>query len=358
MAGMFYSLQESIAKLNKTEDQIKELIKQGKLREFRDGPNILFKVSDVEALAADEGVPIKIENLEQSPKPEQPIEPVEAIELELPPEVEKVPEAEKIAAEEISLEPETAVPAAEGGLTEDDTALTTEGISVLGETDKDYQITDDTLAETIDTAEIIGAPGKTGTTPEASLEEIEEDVNLDTFGSGSGLLDLSLQADDTSLGGIIDEIYTAEDAEGQEEPAEPGSAVEMVAEAEQILPEDELAAPELAPKVPAIAQSYAETHPDIQSNTLGMLLILPFVMLLYTAIVAIFGQREVMPSILAAIQGAIWYIAIGAIVVAGLVVGAAFWLSGSPGTSLKKTPKPQKTKKAKTKKTPAPEPTE
>ena len=123
MAGMFYSLQESIAKLNKTEDQIKELIKQGKLREFRDGPNILFKVSDVEALAADEGVPIKIENLEQSPKPEQPIEPVEAIELELPPEVEKVPEAEKIAAEEISLEPETAVPAAEGGLTEDDTAL-------------------------------------------------------------------------------------------------------------------------------------------------------------------------------------------------------------------------------------------
>lgn len=43
------------------------------------------------------------------------------------------------------------------------------------------------------------------------LEEIEEDVNLDSFGSGSGLLDLSLQADDTSLGGIIDEIYTSED---------------------------------------------------------------------------------------------------------------------------------------------------
>ncbi len=47
------------------------------------------------------------------------------------------------------------------------------------------------------------SPGK-----EASLEEIEKDASLDTFGSGSGLLDLSLQADDTSLGGILDEIYT------------------------------------------------------------------------------------------------------------------------------------------------------
>ena len=52
------------------------------------------------------------------------------------------------------------------------------------------------------------APAGEGT--EASLEEIEDDVNLDSFGSGSGLLDLSLQADDTSLGGILDEIYTSE----------------------------------------------------------------------------------------------------------------------------------------------------
>jgi len=360
MAGLFYSLQDAIAKLNKTDNQIKELIKQGKLREFRDGPNLLFKVSEVEALAADEGVPIKIEDAEKPLELAQPIEPAEAREPELPPEVEGVPEAEKVAEEEISLAPETAVPDEEGALTDADTALTSEGINVLGETDKDYQITDDTMAETIDTAEVIGAPGKTGSTPEASLEEIEEDVNLDTFGSGSGLLDLSLQADDTSLGGILDEIYTAEGAEGQEQerPAEPGSAVEMVAEAEQILPEDELVTPEPAPEVPAIAQPYAETQPDIQSNTLGMLLILPFVMLLYTAIVAIFGQRGVMPSILAAIQGVIWYIVIGTIVVAGLVVGAAFWLGGSPGTSIKKSPTPKKTKKAKAKKTPAPETTE
>ncbi len=330
MAGMFYSLQEAAEKLNKTEDQLKEMVKQGKLHEFRDGQNLLFKVSEVEALAADEGVPIKIEDVEQPLEPE----PAEA------PETQEAPE------EEILLAPETAAPAAEGGLTDADTAFTSEGINVLGETDKDYQITDDTMAETTGAMEKTGAPG---TMPETPLEEIEEDVNLDTIGSGSGLLDLSLQADDTSLGGILDEIYTAEGGEAQE-PAEASSAVEMVAEAEQMLPEADLAVPQPAQEILATGQQYIEPATDVQSNTLGMLLFLPLLALLYTAVVAMAGQRGVMPSILVAIQGVIWYIVIGAIVAAGLVVGAAFfWLSGSPGKAIKKSPTP---KKAKTKKAP------
>ena len=69
MAGMFYSLQEVVQKLNKTEDQIKDLVKQGKLREFRDGPNLLFKIDEVEALIP-ETVPSAPE--ESAPAPEQP----------------------------------------------------------------------------------------------------------------------------------------------------------------------------------------------------------------------------------------------------------------------------------------------
>jgi hypothetical protein len=56
MAGMFYSLQEAVEKLNKTEDELKQIVKEGKLREFRDGPNLLFKVEEVEALMSDTGV--------------------------------------------------------------------------------------------------------------------------------------------------------------------------------------------------------------------------------------------------------------------------------------------------------------
>ncbi|GAI28364.1 unnamed protein product, partial [marine sediment metagenome] len=44
MAGMFYSLKEAAEKLNKTEEEVQEIVKRGRLREFRDGPNLLFKV--------------------------------------------------------------------------------------------------------------------------------------------------------------------------------------------------------------------------------------------------------------------------------------------------------------------------
>ncbi|MFH1882714.1 MAG: hypothetical protein ABIL62_08400 [Planctomycetota bacterium] len=389
MAGMFYSLREAAEKLNKTEEELKQIVKEGKLREFRDGPNLLFKVEEVEALMSDTGVMPS----EQVPEPEalepeaaaletpeaEALEPealeIEALEPEaLEPEALEIealesealsleapspetPESEAPAPEdleeellapseqaagtsEILLEPETGAPVTPSELTDADTALTGEGISVLGETDSDYQVTDDTLAET-------AVP--TGTTPEMPLEEIEEDVNLDSFGSGSGLLDLSLQADDTSLGGILDEIYMAE-GEGQEPaPAEvgSGSAAAVAAEAEQMLVEEEPLAPQLAPDVQALARPYIETAPDMQSNTLGMLLFLPLVVVLYTTVVALAGLKGVSPSILAGIQGLIWYIMGGVAVVAVLVTGVAFMLGGGNGTvKAAKKPKKPKAKKA------------
>ena len=79
----------------------------------------------------------------------------------------------------------------------------------------------------------------------------------------------------------------------------------------------------------------------MQSNVFGMMLFLPLLALIYTAIVAVAGQRGVMPSILAK---AVWYIVIAAIVVAALVVGAAFMLTGDLGKSLKKPAKPKNPK--------------
>jgi len=390
MAGMFYSLQEAAEKLNKTEEELKQIVKEGKLREFRDGPNLLFKVEEVEALMSDTGVmpseqvpepealepeaaaleTPEAEALEpEAPEPEalepealesEALEP-EALSLEAPspetPESEApaledleeeplVPLEQAADSSEILLEPETGAPVAPSELTDADTALTGEGISVLGETDSDYQVTDDTLAET-------AVPtGTAGTGPEVPLEEIEEDVNLDSFGSGSGLLDLSLQADDTSLGGILDEIYMAE-GEGQEPaPAEvgSGSAAAVAAEAEQMLVEEEPVAPQLAPDVSvALARPYIEAAPDMQSNTLGMLLFLPLVVVLYTTVVAVSAQKDVIPSILAGIQGLIWYIMGGVAVVAVLVTGAACMLGGGNGTvkAAKKPKKPKEPKKPK-----------
>ncbi len=329
MAGMFYSLQEVASKLNKTEEEVKEIIKQGRLREFRDGPNLLFKVDEVEALMSDTSMAA---SKGASAKAEQATE-----------------------GDEISLAPESSESPAEESETAgaDTTAMTGEGVEVLGETDGDYKLADDTLGETKvvpdeglladDTlSETKAASG------EASLEEIEEDVNLDTFGSGSGLLDLSLQADDTSLGGILDEIYTPE---GEEEASE-ASAVEVAAEAEQLMPDEGLAEPEPGLEAAAIVQAYAEPAPDVISDAFGLMLLLPLLAIIYTAIVAVAGFNNMMPAILTAIQRLIWYIVLGAVLAAGLIVGVAFMLSGKGGKAVKK----KKAKKTKETPLPVPEP--
>lgn len=387
MAGMFYSLQEAAEKLNKTEAELKDLVKEGRLREFRDGSNLLFKVDEVESLASEADI-IGLEDIPEAeafePEAAEPQaaegeapeidfteEDIPGMEAELPELEAQTPEAgeempdfevelpelgddelsvaeptEPAAAgtDEILLAPETGAPAMSSDLTDADTALTGLGTSVLGEADKDYEVADDTMAETsIPT-------GTAGTTaPEVPLEEIEEDVNLDSLGSGSGLLDLSLQADDTSLGGVLDEIYTAEGAGVEPSPEVEGDeAPSPGIEPDQMLGEDELTAPQPAAEALALAAPVIEAAPDAQSNMLGMLLFLPLLIVIYTAVVAVAGRLEVMPSILGAIQNFIWYIMGGAAVLTLLVAGAAFLLTGerTPKEKKVKAPKPAKAPKA------------
>jgi len=362
MAGMFYSLKEAAEKLNKTEKQVKQLAKQGKLREFRDGSNLLFKIDEVEALMADIGVPIPLEQPIESAEIMEPQEAPQLEQLQKTPEEQAEPEFAEGGAEEkeISLAPETGQPmaeAAESELTNADTALTSEGVSVLGETDSDYQVTDDTMAETTAVPGATGTTETTGTTGEIPLEAIEEDVTLDTLGSGSGLLDLSLQADDTSLGGILDEIYTTEGGEEGPGPAEPGSAVEVAAEAEQILPEEELTSPQPIPETPAIVQPYVEVPADALSNSLGVMLFLPLLALVYAAIVTMAGLKGVTPAILAKIQTPFvaLYIVAGFLVAAGVTFGVSLMLSGGRSSAGKREKKPKKSKKAKKTSPPAPD---
>ena len=401
MAGMFYSLQEVVEKLQKTEEEIKQIVRQGRLREFRDGPNLLFKVDEVESLMIETNItapkeppappiqeplaeepsmpeastpepavpepPAPEPVMEEPPAPEPPApEPV----MEEPPAPEPpMPEPsaaeEQVEEEEISLAPETTgeVPA-ESGLTSADTSLAgiSEEIEVLSEAGSEYQPPDDTMSETRVTSDETTLAG-TGEMPltgstlgesplissgsgEASLEEIEEDVNLDSFGSGSGLLDLSLQADDTSLGGILDEIYTSEgekSAEGEQSDAA-ASAMEVAAETEEIL-----ATTQPGPGPVPMAKAYIEPEPDALSNACGYMLILPLLAVIYAAIIVVAGQRGFIPSILAPIQNLIWYIMGGLAVVALVIVGIPFIqsLGGAEAGAKAKPKKAQKAKKPK-----------
>ncbi len=358
MAGMFYSLQEVAQKLNKTEEEINELVKTGKIREFRDGGSVLFKIEEVESLMSETAImpteqieiePAKTKAAEVEAKPEETGQEPKAEEVkideksfetkEAKPEEEKAakPEEEKTAKPE---EEEESINLAEDTNAQED--LISSDTAIIGEeTGLDAKGTDlDNLEELmVDTSE--GASG----TP---LGEGEEDLSLDTFGSG-GLLDVSLQADDTSLGGILDEIYTSE---GEAETPVAATAPEMEAAAEEMLAEETQTPMEPA----AIMPMAAEAAPDTMSNAFGILLIVPLLIVFYTVVMAILGFNDTVP---AALQNLlkngpygvhiIWYVMAAAAVVGGLIIGGAAAMSGT-GTKAAKKPKAKAAKKPKPKK--------
>src|SRR5690349_8855479 len=53
MAKMFYTTDEAAQKLGVSNDQLKTLVGENKLREFRDGARVMFKVDQVDKLASD-----------------------------------------------------------------------------------------------------------------------------------------------------------------------------------------------------------------------------------------------------------------------------------------------------------------
>ena len=389
MAGIFfYSLEEAAEKLNITEDQVKHIVQQGKLREFRNGPDLLFKVDEVEALVADAASMAEMSDAQQP---------------------QEIPTEQQADESEISLADSSDGSIFGSDLTNADTTLASEDVNVLGGTESGFEITDDTMADTIaansDTAQpaeepdgfslvsseedllldeegslsesqgrslssfgdeslpslggeslsSLGEESLSSFSEDSSIKGIEDDVNLDSFGSGSGLLDLSLQADDTSLGGILDEIYTPDTAGQQADIPLVDASSEMNAEADQMLGEDGFGAPAPAEMVSAMPRSayaeYAESAPDSVSNAFGYMMFLPLLAIVYTGIVGVAGHMGLRPVILEKVQPIIWYVMGGAAVLAILMIAVPAMLAAGPAKTAKKAaPKAKKQKPEKPKK--------
>jgi len=290
MAGEYYSLEEVVEKLGKSEDQVKSLVSQGKLHEFRDGANTLYKIAEVDALLSE------ISQLDTA---------AGASGIQLMPDDSgegSEPAADLTAG--INL----------GDLSGADTTVGTTGINVLGDTDDEYKIADDTQGETqiveSEEAEDFGS--------------LDGDLSMDSVGSGSGLLDLSLQADDTSLGAVLDDILPSA-GEGVPAAVEEAGVAE---EADKIFEEAEPEAVEPIEPEPRMMPQYVEPAPDAASNSFGIALIVPFLAMLYAAIVLITGFKGISPTILKGIEGIIWYVAIGLAAVVLGIVGFAWLLGG------------------------------
>ncbi len=165
MAKMFYSTEEACQKLQLSEDEIKQLVETGQLQEFRDRDQLMFKVDQVDLLASvDEDDSL---NLADS---------AAGADISL------------TDSGEISLAADSSV-----GMSVEDVREQT-GISIF-EADELEEADPAAQTQITDAGEI-----------DFQMESSTE--------SGSGLLDMTQEADDTSLGvDLLDDVYSGDEEE-------------------------------------------------------------------------------------------------------------------------------------------------
>ncbi len=145
MAKLFYTIQEAAQRLGMSEDAVKGLVTSGRLQEFRDRDRLMFKVEQVDLLAGGGGE-------------------------------------------------EDAIPLADSG--EIDIALSSDsGAGIPAESPKERSGLSIFETEGTDESDPAALTHVSGTSP--------TEIPMDSAGSGSGLLDLTREADDTSLGDLL-----------------------------------------------------------------------------------------------------------------------------------------------------------
>lgn len=306
MAGMFYTLEEVAVALGKSEQQVQEMIKSGKLREFRDGDKLLFKVEEVDQLKS------SLTGLDMD---------LAASAIELAPDESgdlNLDTSESMGDIDLAALTGSQMPLGSeinlADLTGADTAIGTTGINVLGETDDGYKLAADSRSET----------RMAGDSEE--LSRLDDDVNLDSVGSGSGLLDLSLQADDTSLGAVLDDILPATEGEaGLGSPEDQGTGI--AEEADKIFEQSEHQ-DQLASETQVIMQ-YVEPEATAFDKACGFALFIPLVAVIVAAIAVVCGFNFVTPSIMSIVKGNGLIIVMSVLIVLFLaVVGIGAILGG------------------------------
>ncbi|MCK4850239.1 MAG: helix-turn-helix domain-containing protein [Phycisphaerae bacterium] len=269
MAKMFYTVDEVKTMLALDDAAIRDLIQQGKLRELHDGPRRVFKADQVDALAAQAS--------------------------------SKRPAPADTDATGFSLEMADSTAAGASGTGRADTAL---GAKDVQPPDEDQL----TLADT----ETPGSAAGTGGSGQDVLQ-------LDGSGSGSGLLDLTREGDDTSLGAVLDEIYpggedTAAGASGLGSGIAAGLGTGL---ASALTPEAAESQADLGPAVDAAQLAQDRLARAVRPFTAGMFLAIALLALAFSAVAAVL--QGIMPGYLAFVCQNLLYFLIASLAAALLV---------------------------------------
>lgn len=269
MAKMFYTVEEAAAKLGQTVEAIEGLVKAGKLREFRDGSTVRYKVEDVDGLAPGSSDDSAIV-----------LEPAEDSGVVLAASGSDVLSLAEVESDD----PADDTRATQKKDPRGDTAVSSVGVSVFDDDELDEVV--DPLAQTA-VSDVAG-------------------LGLDGVGSGSGILDLTRESDDTSLGAeLLDEIYSPED-EGTVEMGEATRAGLDEAITEPSSTRDEEASEIFSPETATAAgRGRTVTHvsfaPDALSSSLTALMVVVMFVMVFGGLAAASLVRGVTPRIIESI---------------------------------------------------------
>ncbi|MDB5295423.1 MAG: hypothetical protein JWO31_1406 [Phycisphaerales bacterium] len=211
MAKMFYTMDEATAALGRSEDEIRQFAREGRLREFRDGPRLMFKADQVEQLRSElGGGDVMMDSGDQ-------------VDLGVSDSGGLVGLVDTTGASGTSITLSDSEGSSGALRMKDDTALAADlGLSgSLGGVPSPGPMRSGTMASgsglsgsrtgsgvginvfgTDDGLEHIDPMAQTAITGGIARDQID----LQAVGSGSGLLDLTRESDDTSLGAVLDEI--------------------------------------------------------------------------------------------------------------------------------------------------------
>lgn len=275
MAKPFYSIDEVCQKLGKTESEIRDLVRDGALREFRDAGKVFFKAEDVDRLAGggagDSGEITLAAADDEIPSLTDASSGTSIIGLQ--PVGEEEPEPKK----------------------EDTAVVSSSGIGVFD--DDELDIDADPMAAT-----------------QVTDASMDDQVQLDSSGSGSGLLDLTREADDTSLGAeLLDDISAEyESDEAPEERPAPKAAPKPAAK-----PVEEPAADIGEPLAPVMAAPV-----DATEGVFGGMLVAAMICLTFAGCIAAAVTQGFVPNWLSSsIKGVnFWFYLLGAVGVTGFSI--------------------------------------
>ena len=196
---MYYTEQEAADLLGVSVEGLAQFVRDQRLQVFKDGDRNMYKGDEVETLANGSG------------GGEVELVPAEDASLgAADPMARTVMDSPESAGDAVTLSDADEVGPTGG---KEDTVITAEGISIFDEEDLEIE-TADPMAKT------------------QIAPSLEDQIALDGVGSGSGLLDLTQESDDTSLGAeLLDHIDIEETTEpvAFDRPDQPGAALQPVA---------------------------------------------------------------------------------------------------------------------------------